>query len=58
MTTYNPSTLDLDIQTLKVPPSDSYDVQVYDYDNKGWNTVNSTLLCYDFLENDAQGSTY
>ena len=58
VTTYNPSTLDLDVQTLKVPPSDSYDVKVYDYDTKGWNSVNSTLLCYDFLENSAEGSSY
>jgi len=32
ITSYNPATIDIDVQTIKVPPSGSYDVQVFDYE--------------------------
>jgi len=41
-----------------VPPSSSYDVEVYDSAASSWKPVHSTLLCYDYLENDAEHSSY
>mmetsp|Transcript_14468 Transcript_14468/g.19627 ORF Transcript_14468/g.19627 Transcript_14468/m.19627 type:complete len:212 (+) Transcript_14468:1315-1950(+) len=58
VTTYNPTTVDQDVQTIKVPPRESYDVQVYDYLDGAWSTVESTLLCYDFLENNDARTSY
>jgi len=33
-------------------------VSVFDYSSDSWATVKSDLLCYDFLENDADHSSY
>ena len=52
VTSYNPAAISVDVQTFKVPPSVNYDVQVYDYPSSSWKEAESTLLCYDFLEND------
>ena len=57
ITSYNPSAIDVDLLTFKVPPpaGGQYDVELYD---RGWKNVNSTVLCYDFLENNAEHSSY
>ena len=57
VTSLNPSALEVDIQTFKVPPSTSYDVQVFD-EAEGWQSAKSTLLCYDYLENNNAHSSY
>ena len=53
VTSYNPSTLTQNVQTFKVPPMPSYDVKVFNYSTKEWNSADSTLLCYEFIENNA-----
>ena len=58
ITSYNPATVDVEVQTFKVPPTGSYDVEAFDYDTKTWSQVESTLLCYDYLVNDADHSTF
>ena len=58
VTTYNPSTKPYEMQSFKVPPSTNYDVEVYDTSSSTWNKVQSTLLCYDFIENNEMLSTY
>ena len=57
VTSYNPSTIVVGVQSFKVPPpSSAYDVSVYE-DNE-WKTAESDLLCYDFLVNDVEQSSY
>ena len=58
VTSYNPAAIPVDVQTFKVPPSASYDVEVFDYESSTWNEAESTLLCYNFLKNDVEQSTY
>lgn len=59
VTSYNPAAVDAEVQTFKVPPtSGSYDVSVFDMVTNSWTNAESTLLCYDFLENDADHSSY
>ena len=58
VTSYNPAAIPVDVQTFKVPPSASYNVEVFDNDSSTWNEAESTLLCYDFLENNVEQSTY
>lgn len=58
VTSYNPAALSVDVQTFKVPPSASYNVEVFDYSSSSWNEAESTLLCYNFLENNSMQSSY
>ena len=59
VTSYSPAAVDVSVQTFKVPQTSAdYQVSVYDYASSSWVTAESTLLCYDFLENDADHSTY
>ena len=58
VTSYNPAAIPVDIQTFKVPPSSSYDVQVYNTTSAAWDEAETSLLCYNFLENNAMQSTY
>ena len=58
VTSYNPAAIPVDVQTFKVPPSASYNVEVFDNDSSTWTEAESTLLCYDFLENNVEQSTY
>lgn len=58
VTSYNPAAIPVDVQTFKVPPSPSYDVQVFDTESDSWTDAESTLLCYNFLENNVMQSTY
>lgn len=41
-----------------MPPAASYDVEVFDYGTQTWTSTENTLLCYDFLVNDADHSSY
>lgn len=60
MTTYNPASVPVELQSFKVPPSstDAYDVSVFDATSEAWQQVESTLLCYTFLENNVEQSSY
>ena len=58
VTSYNPAAIPVDIQTFKVPPSNSYDVQVYNTTSAAWDDADTTLLCYNFLQNNVMQSTY
>ena len=53
VTSYNPSTVTQSVQTFKVPPAVGYDVEIFDFEAKDWQAADSTLLCYDYLENNA-----
>ena len=41
-----------------MPPSADYDVEVYDVPSNSWKEAESTLLCYNYLENDKKQSSY
>ena len=56
VTSYNPSSVDVQTQSFKVPPANSYNVWGYDYDSSEWQYFNSTLLCYTHLANDVEHS--
>ena len=60
VTSYNPAAVTVDIQTFKVPPSptNAYDVSVFDYSSSSWVEAESDLLCYTFLENNMEQSSY
>lgn len=58
VTTYNPSTTNHGTQKIKVPPSPYYDVEVFNRTSSTWDQADSTLLCYDFIENNEVTSTY
>lgn len=36
VTSYNPAAIPVEVQTFKVPPTGSYDVEVYDYTSESW----------------------
>mmetsp|Transcript_23978 Transcript_23978/g.29811 ORF Transcript_23978/g.29811 Transcript_23978/m.29811 type:complete len:156 (+) Transcript_23978:1223-1690(+) len=36
VTSYNPSAVDVEIQSFKVPPNSAYEVEVYDYASSSW----------------------
>ena len=58
VTSYNPAAVAVGVQTFKVPPSEDYTVQYWNATTSSWNVAESDLLCYDFLENDVDMSSY
>ena len=56
ITTYNPAAVESGLQSFKVPPASSYQVEQFDFRSQDWLSVASTLLCYDKFVNDADHS--
>ena len=36
----------------------SYEVSVFDYSTSEWKVAETTILCYDFIENNAMLTSY
>ena len=57
VTSYNPSTVEQAVQRIMVPPGD-YQVERFDGILGTWETVESTILCYNYQENSVNNTKY